>query len=143
MKDRADFLDREAKMGFLEPTLRMYDRVPYISDPVYAFINARDPICTPGDLDRFIHAVTPVFIYCRLRTSQEMVEHVLATPKEHKPPEWTEKVKRSHPALVAGYDKSIHDLVVRHKGVVLNYNWKLVSLESLVFSLKGMIGRDR
>lgn len=139
MKDRADFLAREQQMKFLEPGPKIYDRVPYISDPVYAFINARDPICTPDDLNRFLREVKPIFIYCRLATSAEMVEHILTTKKEHKPFEWIEKVSRCHPALVASYEKSIHDLVVRHHGFVLHYNWKVNQVESLTTIIRDLL----
>ena len=68
-------------------------------------------------------------------SSAEMVEHISMEKKAHKPPEYMEKVKLSHPALVASYDKVIHDFVIHHKALVLRYNWKLDRLSSLKFTL--------
>lgn len=144
LKDRKAFEDREAHLDLLNNLeLRIYDRVPYISDLVYAFLECRDPVVTTTDVSRFIEQVRPVIIYCRLTSSAEMLDSISMEKKAHKSPEHMEKVIRSHPALVASYDKVMHDLPLRYRACVLHYNWKKSSLASLKFSLDSLLGFPR
>lgn len=138
MHDREDFINRETSLDLLSAGPRLYDRVPYISDLVYAFLNARTPVVTSTDVSRFIDTVKPIIIYCRLTSSTEMVEHISMEKKAHKPPEYMEKVKLQHPALCASYDKVMHDLVLHHQAKVLHFNWKKDSRTSLSFTLDNL-----
>jgi ribosomal protein S15P/S13E len=139
LKDREEFLNRESRLDLLNPKAKIYDRVPYISDLVYAFLEARDPVVTLDDMNRFFSKADPVVIYCRLSTSAEMVQHISAEKKAHKSAEHLEKVMLQHPALLASYDKVIHDIQLRERTRVLRYNWKLDSLNSLKFALDSLL----
>lgn len=138
LKDQADFEQRERELKLLTKEPRIYDRVPYVSDLVYAFLNARDPIVQPHNVSMFLQFANPIIIYCRLSSSAEMLEYISMEKKAHKPPEYMEKVKASHPALVASYDKVIHDLQVKSRALVIRFNWRLDSLSSLKFSIDGL-----
>lgn len=141
LKDRQAFLDREKDKGLLNATAgRVYDRVPYISDLVYSFLEAREPIVQDYDVRRFLDQVNPIIIYCRLSSAAEMYDNISMEKKAHKSAEHMEKVKAAHPALLASYDKVIHDLGLHHRAMILRFNWKLDSYSSLKFALNSLVG---
>jgi hypothetical protein len=124
----------EAMLGF-ERGKVIFDRVSAISDNIYRQAEGR-PILVPFEEQlAFLHKFGVVIVYCRLKSSAEMIEYIDQTPKPHKPADYLEKVISVHPRIVELYDETMK--LVQRSGIsVYHHDWKRDDYFQLLENLK-------
>lgn len=99
----------------------LFDRCSHISNPIYTRVDGRQD---PFPLEEYRTRLTsfnPIVVFCRLRSVDRMLNHILTTAKAHKPPEYLEIVRKNYPAIVDLYDQHIAEI---EKIVpVIRYDW--------------------
>lgn len=101
----------------------IFDRVPQISEQVYAPVAGRlSPLPGPVLLDSLVR-MRPVVIYCRLQNEKVMRQAVSLAAKPHKPKEHLDLVLERHPEVVRRYDELMEN--VSKVVPVLKYDWRV------------------
>lgn len=108
---------------------RMYivDRAPWISDPIYALAHDRPRLFPTEDILRWVAMPGVKIIYCSPRGLNW--DNVDKAPKDHKPPHYMMKLKRTHDKIINGYDAFFDR---RHKFEWIKYDYTLPDALSLV-----------
>lgn len=122
LASREEFLTRAREKGLLmrnRPVI--FDRSPYISEPVYASITGRDSYVSPLELEVMLKHLKPIVVYCCLESSAEMVDRMLLIPKPHKPPDWADKVRKDHPRIMKRYEEVLAPYV--DQPWFIRFNW--------------------
>jgi len=111
----------------------IFDRVSHISQWIYEETATDQPHLLPQEemLQRLRERVHPIIVYCRRHKIDDMLSSILATPKPHKPPEYTEKVKPTFPKIVELYDRVMLRAPMRFDGVIW-YDWETMTRETLI-----------
>lgn len=160
VRDLAYVFHREAQhtggsartMGELEERLHrvevapggrfIFDRCPHISDGIYKRALGLPLILPPRDLAFRLLVETrpaPILIYCRRDDPKSMKDSISRVQKDHKPPEYTEKVLQSFDKVLKGYDEWFGRLPPRG---YLTYDWATDTLSDLVSRITQIEGAD-
>ena len=112
----------------VSPTV--FDRCPFISDPVYKEALGIPFLIPRGLLWVQLRSINPVIVYCGGQSVDEMFTRISQSDKAHKSPEYLARVQASYPAIAAGYDREIEYLRVRGF-TILTYNWSMGDYHNL------------
>jgi cytidylate kinase len=130
LTNRHEFLDRARTKGWNTPEVpRIFDRVSYISERVYA----KEPLVSSLELNIWLSKVKPVLIFCCLTSSAEMVRHIFAGPKAHKTIEHLEEVKKNHAEITRKYRFIMAPLYP------INYDWEKCDFRNLLTQINNRI----
>lgn len=133
LKDRDDFVTRCRDKGWLGTKhLYIFDRVSYISEPVYAWLAGREPLVSIDELHFWIAKVKPVIIFCCLDTSAQMLAG-MSLYKDHKTPEHISKVIKEHLTITARYKE------IMSQTSHLNFNYNKDDIRNLITEINHRI----
>jgi hypothetical protein len=122
-KDRMDLMMSMIHKIDLVKKDVIFDRVPYISDPIYCSIYDRKSVLTPEFISSRLRELNPIIIYCRLKKPADMFNSIDHSKKEHKSEEHMLQVKSKYYSIVAAYDNEMERLTSLGF-TVFKYNWK-------------------
>lgn len=131
---REDLEKRMRDMLTHDPSKVIFDRVSPISDSIYRQADGREQVMNVADQHEFLRQFGPVVIFCRLRSSAEMVEHISREEKEHKSGDYLRLVIERHQTITDLYDQTMN-LLRRMHIPVITYNWKLDRYSDLLRTL--------
>ena len=137
-RDKQDLEDKLGKvtqaLDAAGPNILVLDRHPAVSDPIYSKVTGSRSFATPGELNKQVGALNPVFVYCR-GSADSMRENISKSPKAHKPSEHLLKVLLKHGEIVKLYDAFF--TMAPH----IRYDWQRDSVLELAKVLRGKGGQ--
>lgn len=128
-KDLAELMARMEKVQET-PGPAIIDRCPHISDAIYKRAMGQPLFMNPLVAWKDLMTVGPMIIYCRLQDPAEMLTAIVETKKDHKPPEYLERVRQEYPEILHGYDFTM-DRLKRMGLWVFDYDWKRSSYDRI------------
>lgn len=132
-KDAADLLLRIRQLETASP-LSVFDRCSHISDCIYRRALGMPTLITEQYLHQQLKKWNPVIIYCRLESTEEMLNNISSKFKAHKPPEYLAEVRKNQLDIVRRYDLTM-DILSKEGMDVIPYDWQADSFEILMGKL--------
>lgn len=137
-RDKQDLEDKLGKvtqaLDAAGPNILVLDRHPAVSNPIYSEVTGSRTFAAPGELNKQVEALNPVFVYCR-GTADSMRKNISKSPKTHKSPEHLLKVIQKHGEIVKLYDAFFAQ--TPH----IRYDWQRDSVLELAKVLRGKGGQ--
>lgn len=122
IESKRELLERLDNLDIMRKPRKIFDRIPLISELVYAPLQGREPFITRSASVGILKGINPTIYYCRLDSQEDMFNLMLQN-KPHKTVEWMEKVQADFGQVIESYDSLMDHL--RLQGLrVIHYNWR-------------------
>jgi len=119
---KQELFDRIENLNIMREPRKIFDRVPLISELVYAPLQNREPFISRVNAVGLLKEINPTIYYCRLDSKEDMFNQILRN-KPHKSVEWLEHVRGNFDFVVESYDDLIDHL--RLQGFrIIHHDWR-------------------
>lgn len=122
INSKQELHDRLEDLDIMRAPRKIFDRIPLISELIYAPLQNREPYITRTAAVDILKMINPTIYYCRLESIEDMFNQMVRA-KPHKSVEWMETVRGNFEDLVEAYDDLMDHL--RLQGIrVIHYDWR-------------------
>lgn len=121
VQSKEELHDRLDDLNIMRNPRKIFDRIPLISELMYAPLQNRQPFITRKAAIDVLTGINPTIYYCRLADQERMFKQMIEG-KTHKSAEWMETIRKNHVDLVASYDELMDELRRADLRVIL-YDW--------------------
>ena len=111
------------------------DRIPLISNLVYATVERRNTFLRPREYLSMTLSLNFLAIYCRSKDPEKQRSRISHKPKPHKPPEYLGTVKDNF-YLTYHFYEFYMGLLAREGLTVLNYDFESDTEDNLVHKIR-------
>lgn len=130
IRSRSEFLKKVVTYNLMSPEAPViYDRIPYISDQIYAPIAGHKSATSGSELNYMLERIRPVIVYCALTDNESMSRRISIEHKEHKTYEHLNQIQANHNEIVQRYYQLFSNLHYSH---VLHFNWMKDDIRNLM-----------
>lgn len=113
--------DRLDSLEIMRCPDKIFDRLPLISELMYAPLQNREPFISRKSAIEILSYIGPTIYYCRLSDTDKMLDKMV-DGKAHKSPEWMNTIREDYYDLVTEYDRLMDE--IRQANVrVIHVDW--------------------